>query len=51
MTEKESKLIDMIREHSSPEEALITAIEIILLYLEQPESFEEPFSAFLRVLA
>lgn len=40
MTENEIKLMDIIREHSSPEEALITAIEIILLYLEQPESSE-----------
>ena len=51
MTEKESKLIDMIREHSSPEEALITAIEIIFLYLEQFESFEEPFVVDCRELA
>ncbi len=48
MTENEIKLMDIIREHSSREEALITAIEIILLYLEQPESFEEPISAYLR---
>ena len=42
MTENELKLLSMVREHDNPEQALITAIEIILKYLAQPESFEEP---------
>ena len=40
MTENEMKLIEVIRESSDPEKALVTAIEIILRFLEQPESFE-----------
>lgn len=41
MTENETKLIEMIRNHSNPGEAFVTALEIILLFLklhEQPES-------------
>lgn len=40
MTENETKLIEMIRNHSNPGEAFVTALEIILLFLkhhEQPE--------------
>jgi hypothetical protein len=48
MTENEIKLIEMIRNHNDPEKALITAVEIILRYLSQPESFEEPSSACLQ---
>jgi hypothetical protein len=48
MTENEIKLIEMVRNHNDPEKALITAVEIILRYLEQPESFEEPSSACLQ---
>ena len=40
MTETELKLLSIIREHDNPEQALITAIELIIKYLEQPESFE-----------
>lgn len=40
MTENELKLLEVIRESSNPEKALIMAIEIILQFLEQPESFE-----------
>ena len=48
MTENEIKLIEMIRNHNDPEKALITAVEIILRYLSQPESFEEPSSVCLQ---
>lgn len=51
MSENEIMLVEMIRNHPKPEEALLIAIEIIRLYLEQPESFEEPYSAYLRELA
>ena len=40
MSETELKLLSMIRENDNPGQALIMAIEIILKYLEQPESFE-----------
>ena len=40
MTQNELKLLNIIRENDNPEQALITAIELIIKYLEQPESFE-----------
>ena len=40
MSETELKLLSMIRENDNPEQALTKAIEIIIKYLEQPESFE-----------
>lgn len=43
MTENEIKLLNIIRSHKHPEQALITAIETILYYLEQFQSFEAPF--------
>ena len=39
MTENEMKLINLIRENDNPEQALSTAVDIILLSLVQPESF------------
>ena len=33
MTEYENKLIDTIRNHPNPGEAFVTALEIILLYI------------------
>ena len=38
MSENEIKLIEMIRNHSNPEEALVTAIKIILLYINNEPS-------------
>ena len=38
MTENEIKLIEMIRNHPNPGEALTTAIEIILLFIKQESS-------------
>ena len=34
MTENESYLLNLIRNHDNPAEALVTAIEIILSFLE-----------------
>ena len=42
MTEYETKLLNMIREHEHPEKALLIAIETILWYLARRESFEAP---------
>ena len=50
MSETELKLLSMIRENANPEQALITAIEVIIKYLEQPESFEEPSLVCSQVL-
>ena len=38
MTENETVLINLIREHKRPDVALVTAIEIILSFLNHPES-------------
>ena len=40
MTNNEIKLLNLIRDNDNPEQALLTAIEIIISCLEQPESFE-----------
>lgn len=40
MSENEIKLLEVIRNSTDPEKAILTAIEIILEFLEQPESFE-----------
>ena len=39
MTENEIKLINLIRENDNPDEAIVTAVNTILSFLEQPESF------------
>ena len=39
MSENETMLIEMIKNHKNPEDALKTAITIIQLYLTQPELF------------
>ena len=38
MTENETFLINLIREHKRPDVALVTAIEVILDFLNHPES-------------
>lgn len=38
MSENETMLINLIREHKNPEKALVTAIETILLFLNHPEA-------------
>ena len=47
MTENEHILINMIREQSDIEGALVTALKIIISCLEQHESFGEPSVAYL----
>lgn len=42
MTDDERKLIDLIRKHDNPEQALITATAVILEFLKQLESSEPP---------
>lgn len=50
MSETELKLLSMIRENDNPGRAFVKAIEIIIKYLEQPESFEEPSLVCSQVL-
>ena len=38
MTENEIKLINLIRENDKPDEAIVTAVNIILSFLEQEKS-------------
>lgn len=47
MTRNELELLNMIRDHDNPEIAVETALEIIISYLEQHESFEEPSVVYL----
>ena len=47
MTENEITLINMIRAQRETESALMTAIKIIISYLERHESFGEPSVAYL----
>ncbi len=42
MSKNEIKLINIIREHDDPVKAAHTAMEIILLFLEQRESSQSP---------
>lgn len=51
MTENERELIKIIRENDNPEKALTTAIEIILLFLTQQQSFGGQVVAEPRELA
>jgi hypothetical protein len=48
MTENELKLIELIRENDNPDEAIVTAVNIITSFLEQPQSFEVQALACLR---
>ena len=51
MTENEKELIRLIRENDKPKEALLTAVDIILLYLTLHESSEGQAVAGLREFA
>lgn len=46
MTENEIKLLNLIRNNENPDQALVTAIQIITDYLKQSESFEAPSVAY-----
>ena len=43
MTDNETKLIEMIRNHPNPGQAFVTALEIICLFLKLPEQPESTF--------
>lgn len=51
MTEKELRLIELIRENDNPEEAILTAVSIITSFLEQHESSQVSCPASLAVQA
>lgn len=51
MTNNELELINIIRESENPQDALITAINIITAVLEQPLSYQVPFVDAQRELA
>ena len=40
------ELLKIVRENDCPEEALLTAIEVIASFLEQSVSYQEPFPDF-----
>ena len=48
MTENEIRLINMIREQENPVQALIVAVNIIVSYLVQHESYLKPSPAVPR---
>lgn len=50
MTNNEIELLNLIRESDDPTQALNVAIEIIISYLKQPESFEVPSPVCPQVL-
>lgn len=51
MTENERELIKIIRENDNPKQALITAVDTILLFLVQQKSFEAQAFAVSQELA
>ena len=50
MTKNEIEIINIIRENDNPTRALMTATLIVLGYLKQHESFEEPVVVGLQEL-
>jgi hypothetical protein len=44
MSENETILINLIRNHKVPEKAIIAAVEIILFFLSHPELSSSEFS-------
>lgn len=51
MTDNELELLYIIRTHENPEKALEIAIQTIIEFLEQSESYQEPSVACPRVLS
>lgn len=51
MTNNELELLSLIRENDNPDQALLTAIDIILLTLVQHESSQSQASACLQAQA
>ena len=48
MTENEKEMFRIICENDNPEQALVSAVETILLFLTQHESFEGQAAACLQ---
>ena len=44
MSNDELELINIVRNSENPEKALITALEVIVTFLEQPLSFPKPLA-------
>lgn len=51
MTENEIKLINLIRESNKPDADIVTAVNIILSFLEQEKSYQAQALASLSALA
>ena len=51
MTDNEKALIKLIRENDNPQQALITAVDVITLFLKQQKSFEEQAVVVQQALA
>lgn len=51
MTNNEQELLNLIRESGNKELALVTAVEIIAVYLAQSGSYPTPFADSQRGLA
>ena len=49
LSKNEDELLSVVRENDNPKQAALTAIEVILDYLMQPESFEARAVAYLQV--
>ena len=45
MTQNEKELLDIIRTYDNPQQALLTAIDIICQYIKQHESLPKPSAA------
>ena len=50
MTDRERELLNIVREHNNPEQALNLAIHIILEFLKQDGSSQEQPVAYLQEL-
>lgn len=50
MSSYNEELLKIIRENKNPEQALMTAINVISYYLKEPSSFQEPLVDVLQVL-
>ena len=50
MSKNKIELLNIVRENDYPEEALLTAVEIISSFLEQCVSYQEPSPGFLQEL-
>ena len=44
MSNYKAELLEIVRSHDNPEQALLTAIEIIASFLEQSVSYQVPFA-------